>query len=187
MYVTTIPTTEPSQVRAGDTVKWTRSLSDYLPDDSWVLTYVLRGPEGEIDITASDNGDGTHLVNVAPATTAAWAAGEYEWIAQVSDGTDVYTADYGTIVILPDLAEHSGSYDHRSWTKRSLDAVEAVLEGRASRSDQTYSIGTRQLQHMSHTELWDLRSNLQSEYKREQARERIRRGKVGMRKVKARL
>ena len=76
------PIIEPDSVIAGVTVKWTKDLADFLPADSWVLKYTLinAGDDGKrIDITATDNGDGRHLVNVAKATTADWRHGLYHW------------------------------------------------------------------------------------------------------------
>lgn len=148
-----IPTTEPIEVRAGDTVKWTRLLSDY-PPSIWTLSYALRGLPGEINITATDNGDGSHLVSVTPATTVAWKPGRYSWTAKVTNGSDVYTVDSGFVEILEDLSEISGAHDTRSHARKMLDALEAVLEGRASRSDTTYRLPDgRSLQNMTHLEL----------------------------------
>jgi len=40
----TIPTTEPTEVRAGESWKWDRTLSDHPPSAGWILRYALRGP-----------------------------------------------------------------------------------------------------------------------------------------------
>lgn len=149
----TIPTTEPTEVRAGDTIKWTRLLSDY-PPSTWTLTYALRGPAGEINIAASDNGDGSHLVNEASGTTAGWEPGRYNWTAKITDGTTVTTVGQGILTVLEDLSSISGAYDGRTFAKKMADALEAVLEGRAARSDARYTLPDgRSLQHMTHTEI----------------------------------
>ncbi|MDF1536075.1 MAG: hypothetical protein P1S46_06165 [bacterium] len=184
--MTTIPTTEPSQVRAGDTVKWTRALSDY-PPATWTLSYALRGLPGEIDITASDNGDGTHLVSVAPATTAVWEPGVYNWSAKVTDGSDVYTVDLGSIIVLEDLSSVSGAYDGRTHARKTLDALEAVIQGRASRSDLNYTIAGRSLQHMSHKEIRDEWSFWRQQVVMEEKAERIANGEGHSGRIKARF
>ena len=74
-----IPTTEPTELRAGDTWKWTRSLSDY-PASIWTLTYVLVQAAVQKSITASASGD-DFSVSVAKATTAAYAEGLWSWVA----------------------------------------------------------------------------------------------------------
>ena len=76
-----IPTDIPTLFTAGDTLKFTKELADYLPADGWTLTYSLVKSSAQIQFSASDNGDGTHLVNVATTTTDDWTAGDYRWQA----------------------------------------------------------------------------------------------------------
>ena len=52
----TIPTKEPLTIRAGDTIKWTKSLDDYIASDGWTLSYSFRGTGGMIDITSTADG-----------------------------------------------------------------------------------------------------------------------------------
>jgi hypothetical protein len=126
---TTIPTTEPASARAGDTWRWQRTLSDY-PASTWTLSYTLFNAAGKVSIAATADGD-DHLVSVAPATTAAYTAGRYDWVAHVSDGTDRHQVGAGSINVLPDLSAVS-SYDGRSHARKMLDAIDALLEGRAT-------------------------------------------------------
>ena len=77
-----IPSKEPELFRAGDTIKWKRSLSDYKASESWVLKNAFRGTPGVIDITSSASGD-DHLVNEVAATTAAYSPGIYDVIGFV--------------------------------------------------------------------------------------------------------
>ena len=56
---------------------------------------------GGFEITAT--ADGTdHAVTVAAATTGAYAAGSYQWIAWVESGAEKYTVDEGTLEVEPD-------------------------------------------------------------------------------------
>ena len=129
---TSIPTTEPTSARAGDTWRWSRSLADY-PAPTWTLAYTLVNAAGKVSITAVADG-AAHLVSVAPATTAAYAAGRYDWVAHVTDGTDRYQVDSGSIDVLPDLSSLS-SYDGRSHARKMLSAIDALLESRATTAD----------------------------------------------------
>ena len=52
----TIPTKEPLTIRAGDTIKWTKSLDDYKASEGWTLKYAFRGNAGTVDITGSEDG-----------------------------------------------------------------------------------------------------------------------------------
>lgn len=131
----TIPTTEPASVRAGDSWQWTKTLSDF-PASTWTLTYTLFSSTDVLSVSASADG-ADHSVDVAPATTGAYTAGWYDWIAQVTDGTDTHTVGKGRINVLPDVASAS-TYDGRSHARKMLDYLTAIIEGRAS--DETISV-----------------------------------------------
>jgi hypothetical protein len=173
----TIPTTEPAQVTAGDTLRWRREdLSDYPANDAWVLTYELRAAGGAYTITASADG-AAHAVTVAAATSAAYAAGTYTiggYVAKAGQRFEVYR---GTLVILPNLAA-SGVADRRSHVRKVLDAIEAVLEGRATRDQEqvTFSDG-RSLRYMPVADLLMLREKYRAELAREDAAAAIAAGR----------
>ena len=129
---TTPPNIEPRAARAGDTWTWTRSFPAY-PAGAWVLTYTLFNATGVETLTAG--ADGTrHLIDEAPASTALIAAGRYDWVAHVTDGTDRHQVGAGSIQVLPDLSEAT-TYDGRSHARRMLDAINAMLEDRATSGD----------------------------------------------------
>jgi len=126
----TIPTTEPLSPRAGDTWQWTRSLSDF-PAPGWVLTYHAWNSSAAITITAS--ADGTdHSVSVPSATTGAYTAGRYEWVARVTDGASDYTIGSGIWQVLPAVG---AAMDTRSHARKMLEALDALIEGRATDGD----------------------------------------------------
>ena len=79
------PSKEPSEFRAGDSVKWQKSIDDYKASAGWSLAYAFRGPGGVIDVTASASGD-EHLVEITPTTSAAYTAGIYDVIGYVTKG-----------------------------------------------------------------------------------------------------
>lgn len=164
--MTDIPAHEPDQIRAGDTVKWTRSLDDY-PAPTWVLTYYLtRQGAMATKVTATDNGDGEHIVAMAPADTEKLGAGEWQWQAKVSDGTDVYTIDTGIVEVIASF--ESGGVDPRTWAKKMLAAVEDVLLNKANKSVLAgYSYAGRSLQYRSLEELVTIRSKLRAEVNRD--------------------
>lgn len=156
-----IPTREPAELVAGDTWSWTRSLSDY-PAGTWTLTYYLRGQAGEISFSASASGT-DHLVSVAKATTAGYKAGFYQWEAAVTDGTTRTTVARGTLTVKPDPANTGAGLDARSHARKVLEAIEAVIEGRATKDQQEYSIGGRMLKRTALADLQKLRANYRAE------------------------
>lgn len=180
--MSTIPTVEPSEFRAGDTVKWQRTLSDYPASAGWSLSYRLINAAGKIDIDASASVD-DHLVSVASTASAAYAVGAYDWVAYVEKAGERYTVGSGRITIRPDLAAQSAGYDARSTARKLLDAVEAVLANRATRADLEYEIAGRRMKSMSHADLLAARDKLKREVAAEEAASRIAAGMGSGRRV----
>lgn len=156
------PTTVPARFRAGDTVTWQISLADYPASAGWVLAYTLINAGGKITVTASASGD-DHLVAIAAATSANYAPGTYSWQATVTKAAERYTVATGSLIIDPDLASEAGGFDDRTTAQRLLDAVEAVLANRATRSDLEYEIAGRRMKSMTHGELLAARDKLKRE------------------------
>lgn len=157
---------EPTSVRAGDTIAWTRDdLTDTYPaGDGWGLTYYLRNGASAIDITATPSGDGFAVLETA-AASAAWPKGDYNWIARVAKAPEIHTVDSGRIEIKPDLGA-AGAIDDRAHAEKVLAAIEAVIEERATKDQSSYTIGSRSL---SRTPIEDL-IRLRTEYRAEVGR-----------------
>lgn len=165
----TIPTTEPSKIQAGDSVDWTKpDLSTSFPPATWTLSYRLiqQNGSGLIDITATNVAD-VFTVDVTPATSAAWIAGLYNWVASVSDGTDRHTVGHGLVEILPDLASLTGTYDGRSHVKITLDAIESLLEKKPNADVLQATIGDRSITRMSIDDLLKWRGRYRALYLQE--------------------
>ena len=75
-----IATTEPTQIRAGDSITWLKTLNDYPATDSWVLHYRLINSAGKFDVTATASGS-DHLVSISAATSATYTAGKYTLVS----------------------------------------------------------------------------------------------------------
>lgn len=175
-----IPTTEPLELRAGDTWQWTRSLADYPASAGWSLAYVFINAAAKISISASASGD-DHAVTVAAATTANYAAGNYDWIARASKSGQVFTVGAGRITILPSLA--ASTADLRTHARKVLEAIEAVLEGRASQDVLEYQIAGRSLKRIPLADLLTLRDRYRAEVAREDAANRVALGLPDRRRV----
>lgn len=163
----TVPTTEPTKLRAGDTWQWTReNLADY-PASVWTLTYYFRNATAKFDIVATADGD-AFAVSVAKASTGK-TPGWYDWVAMVDDGTERYEVGTGRIEILPNLAADV-VYDARSFARQMLDSIEAALVSRAS-TDQldliTAALDGRSLTR-DRAGMIALRSQFQNEVSREE-------------------
>lgn len=183
-----IPVGEPSDLILGDTIQWTREdLTADFPASQWTLTYEARSnvASGSIQITASQNGSAeTFLISVPAATSANWKAGLYSWAAYVTKGPDRYRVDYGKWKAVRNLATTSSGYDDRSHAKKVVDAIEAVLEGRASEDAASLTAGGKTIQKLSPLELLKFRNHYRQEYARELNRERLRNGQPSDRFIK---
>ena len=181
------PLNEPKELRAGDTWAWRREdLTDF-PAPTWTLTYQLKreGLGGNASIVASASG-ANHAVSVAKAVTAAYASGTWQWQAYADDGTSRYMVDSGTITVLPDFAV-AGNLDNRSHVKKTLDAIEAVIEGRATSDQQQYSIQGRSLTRIPIEELLVFRDKYKREYNLEIQAESFRNGLGGKNRIVVRF
>jgi len=185
----TIPTTEfggDESFRQKDTVKFTVSLSDYLPEDGWTLRYAFKcNALAKINVDSTDNGDGTHLITITSAVSATFEPGLWYYQGTVDNGTEYYTLRRGRIKVEEAFLDVTDAYDPRSQTKIHLDLVEALLEGKLTRGDAaSYSIAGRSLTSYSQVEILDLRDRLRAEYRAEIRAEDAARGRGTPAKVR---
>lgn len=174
--MSTIPSKEPARFAAGDTVQFTKSFPEYLPADGWVLSYALVTTGQQITWTGSDNGDGLHLLNVTAATTASYQPGTYHWQSYVTKDPQRFTVGSGSVVIDQNFALAQGGHDNRSHIEKTLEALNALLEGKATKDQLSYSIGGRSLSRFSMTEVIEARSKYLKWHAEEKRRARIERG-----------
>lgn len=167
-----LPTTEPASLYAGDTATWLKTLPDYPAGQGWVLFYELVNGQRRLHFTAAAQGN-DHLVNVAASDTAQWAPGQYDWRARVSRDSQVFTVATGRTAVQPSFAE---AVDARSTARRTLEAIEAVLENRASSATAEYQIAGRQLKYIPIPELLTLRDRYRRDVRDEEAAARMAAG-----------
>jgi hypothetical protein len=182
-----IPEDEPAQIRAGDTIKWRKSLANYPVSEGWELSYKLINASNEYDITAGTDGD-TYLVNEPAVTTAGYAAGDYNLVSQVTLGDDRYTLGQTTIKVLPNLAAQSSGLDTRSNAKKMLDLLDAAMLAKGSQAwTESYSIAGRDIKFRNLDEFMNMRSRLQREVKSEENADRIAQGLKPKNKIQVRF
>lgn len=166
----TIPTTEPTELRVGDTWQWRREdLSAYPASSGWTLKYFFRNASAYFDVTASADGD-LYAIVVAMATTAGRAAGVYDWVAVVESATERFEVDRGQATLLPNYAA-AAALDGRTFAAKLLAAVEAELISRGSSNQLDLINATLNDRSLTRDKggLIALRSQLIAEVKREEA------------------
>lgn len=171
---------EPETIRAKTSLRWTRTIdaicdngqqvASALASDGYSAVYELRNSAGLITITTTGSGR-DYTVSKTGADTAAWEGGDYQWELYLVKDDDRWLIDSGAVKVIAFSAEGA---DLRSHAKKTLDALNAMIEGRASRDVQEYTIqtgtGSRSLKHLSVEELLKFRSHYAALYRQEQAR-----------------
>ena len=183
------PTREPAQLTIGDRWLWKRTDlgSDY-PPASYSLKYVLRRHDSgaEIEITASESGS-DYLVEVASATTAGYAAGRYSRTAYIIRTSDIERVVVGTDSVELIANRDAVATDPRTHARKVLDAIEAVIENRATVDQEEYSIAGRSLKRTPVADLLVLRDRYRAEALAEERAEKIKNGLGGGGRILVRL
>lgn len=130
---------------------------------------MLRGPS-VVDITATVDGD--YFVFTAPATeTEQWTPGDYWYSVRATSGADVKELEGGQVTVMADIANAGEGYDGSTHAERTLAAIEAVIEKRASMDQERYRINNRELYRTPIADLIKLRDLYRAEVNRERARQ----------------
>ena len=172
--VATIPLEEPKSFVKGATVKWRREFGDY-PPATWTLSYAFVSDKDQRTVTATNNGDGTHLATISAADSAKFANTTYRYQAKVTDGSEVFVVVEGTITAIENFAAVK-NHDARSHAEKTLEAIEAVIEDRATTDQSSMSLNGRSLSLMSVDELLTFRARYVSEVQQERIAERVASG-----------
>lgn len=156
----------PNQIKAGLSLSVLIEADEY-PAPKWSALAILRGPAA-IDLQSKP--EGTDHAFVQPgADTSQYAPGIYSYSLRIQSGANVHELEAGTVEILPDLAASSEGHDPRTHAQKVLESIEAVIEKRATRDQQSYQINGRSLQRTPIAELLSLRDRYRKEVKGQKA------------------
>lgn len=156
----------PAQIQAGVTFTVRACPKDY-PAPDWVLSLHLRGAY-VADLTAEAEG-AEHIFKATATDTAEWLPGLYSYAIRATNGADVRQIEASTVELLPDLLAVTDPSDLRSHARKTLEAVQAVLEKRATRDQERYTINDRELWRTPIADLLKLRDVYRAEVRREDA------------------
>lgn len=153
-----ILTVEPQFVYAGDTLLLTKSLADYSASDGWSLSYFFVSTDGAgktFNFSATASGSDFSI----SFDTSNVEVGKYQGRAKVTKSGQSFTVWVGQLEILASLEQ---SADTRSQAKRTLDKINAVIEGRADSSILKSKINGTEIERIPISDLL----KLQDEYTR---------------------
>jgi hypothetical protein len=171
------PATEPTEFVSGDLVQWRNADFPAYAGNGFDLIYYFRPAAGGsvVQVTCTVVGSEYRAAMIG-TVTAAMAVGRWYWSAflvRTSDDARIQVDDGETLVTANLVTDAS---DTRSHARKMLDAIEATMEGRATDTVQSYTIGGRQINKMSADEMIRWRKHYQNEVAEEQDAARLRNG-----------
>jgi hypothetical protein len=170
----------PIQITAGDSVSFTYEADDYPPTSGWTMSWRLVGAGVALTLTTTVSGN-LFSVYAAPAATGALTVPSTgiacRLFGMVSNGTDRFQLYSADCFLAPNPATITG--DTRGHAQRTYDAIKALLEGRATKDQQMYKIGDRELQRIPIPELLSLQDYYRVQAHREMDAEALAQGRKG--------
>jgi hypothetical protein len=122
-------------------------------------------------ITSVANGTDHDIILLATETEY-FEPGTYAWKSYAEKSGERYPISSGTIIIEANILQSSPS-DFRTHARKTLEAIEAVIERRATKEQLSISIAGRALQYMTMDEIIKARIFYKLEVEKEIAAERI--------------
>ena len=169
-------TNEPTSFRAGLNVSWEKAdFSDHLYADGFTTAiYTISGQNGSATITGTYSG-GTWTFTLTAAQNTL-AAGTYTLFGYISDGTNKYEIYSGTLQVQQSLVT-AAQTDARSHVKKVLDAIEAVIERRATKEQESTQLPNGvAISLLGPNDLVKWHENYSYKYQQEKDTERVRNG-----------
>lgn len=150
----------PRRITIGDTVTWDETLADFPASAPWILSYNFTGPLATFKSTHAAVGD-DHRITIV---TTELEVGAYDYQKKVSDGVSIsFTLERGEVFVDPDLSADDAGVDRRPYAVIALENIEALLQGKATKDQTSYSLNGRALSRYSIAELQEWRAQLRSE------------------------
>lgn len=173
---TNYPSQVPVELQLGDFWAWKREdLSSDYPVASYSLSYEFNLVDGStvanFTLTASESGD-DYIIE--ESSTTSYTKGNYNWVSYITRSSDSarIKLEEGFVEIQDNYATTTTSV--RSHAKIVLDAIEAVIENRATMDQSSMSIAGRSLSRLSIDELLTFRARYKAEYLKEVKQLRIK-------------
>ncbi len=137
------------------------------PSSTWAANYFIYDSEISESVTATPDGDG-FIATFSTSFTGQFEPGNYKYQLQVSKPGEMIVLDGGACVIRANPA--NGPIDGRTHAEKTLEALNAVIENRATTDQQSYTIAGRSLSRMEITDLLQFRDRYQAMVDEERAK-----------------
>jgi len=143
---------EPIELRAGDTLSFSKGLSDFKPSDGWYLQYQIRGSGDPVSFQSTASGD-HHVILVPAATTAAWKPGDCKLIGFATDNTKRFQIYDGQISILSDATSNTEDTFPKTFAQRMIEQIETAMLAQAGNPLAASRVGDSQFQYLTPQQL----------------------------------
>lgn len=176
----------PREINAGSDYTWTQHFDAY-PAGTYTLKWTAMSATDVYTISGTASGT-DHVMTLDHATTIAYTPGRYHWATYVEDAAgNRYDIASGALKINPDPAGHA--VDRRTHARKMLDAIEALLEGRATAGqvDMVKAYWGHRRVDPDPAQLIPLRDRYRGEVAAEERAARIAAGEKLQNKVKVRF
>jgi len=174
----------PRRITIGDTITWDEALADFPASASWVVTYNFTNATAQFVSTHAIVDVDNHRIAIV---TTDLEVGRYEYAKKVTDTTTTHTLERGVLDVLPDLSADAAGVDRRAYAEIALENIEAMLLGKATKDQTSYSLNGRALSRYSVSELQEWRASLRAEVRDLREIDRRRSGGKSHANVRARM
>ena len=176
----------PKTITAGFDVEWDESLAEYSAETYGLSATLILTSSGATRITVAATANGTDFSFSIPASsTANYTAGDYKLYLYATLGSSKYLIGTQDVEIKANPLTATG--DQRSHTRKVLDAIDAVLENRATQEYASMSINGYSITQLSPAELLKLKDHYEAKLKQEQNAEGMAAGKPSKRNILVQL
>lgn len=147
----------PQDIISGETLSLGFYDKNY-PASDWSLNLYIRGASS-LDVEGTPNGDSFDIF----VNTESLDAGQYQYQVELIKGPEKHFAQAGFFTVKAGLEDVSAGHDPRSHVEKVLEAIEALIESRATNEHKKLKINNRELEKHSFEELVKMRKVYKSE------------------------
>lgn len=168
----------PDSITKGVTNEWTVDAPQYPASDGWIIEYTILNSQEQHSFS-STNVEGRHSIIVDATASGGYGVGEYFYQAVAKKDAALYLVETGYLMVKPGFKDLASGFDARPHCKKVLDAIEALLEGKATKDQARYIIGSRRLDRYTFEELIVFRDKYRAEWKSWLKAEKLKQGMGG--------
>ncbi len=165
----------PEKLTAGFAWEWEETFPDFPASTFGLVVLLVLQSSAATKVTLNGTANGNAFTVLLPsATSTGMTAGTYKVITYATLGSEEYFLSEKTITVAANPINSTG--DQRSHVQKVLDAINAVLEGRAATEYSSITIDGSSVASLTHSQLLDFKQKYEVMYSREKEKERIAAG-----------